>query len=260
MKRLFLFELIGFLAIGSLVIPSLQLIASDKPLPERVTYPDYSSTSNEDELLAQVEFDGQAISFYYSPTQFFDNGIYYSAGTGKVYSFEQKLMHNHDRSLYFYADFGNYYEFTADGILLDPVEILTLHEQEVAIYHLPAAQEIRRKHIGKQNYQSVCTAEIKCKETVYTDLDEFESMVSTWTPVDEIEIKAFGRDFEPLISIQNNWEEHIVHQGQSFSHSIELSFLQTIENKYYIKLFDGNISYYRLNSLQLDQFFDFLNQ
>ncbi len=265
MKLLFLFELIGLLSISLLVYPQIELIASGSPLPERNTLVQSLQQDNPDLLLAQTEFEDQTISFYYNPNQLFDKGIYYSSGLGKNYSFQQNSVHNEDYTIYFFADFGCQLEFMADGQILQPVEILEIKTEdifeEIAIYHLHADQNILRKYKGKENYTSFCEVSQNCRDTVYTDLEELYLMIRPWIKMDEKDINKHGKEFEHIVSIQDNWLEHHVPSGYAETHSIEISFLQTIGSYYYLKFkTDTETVYYQISKSQLDQFNDFLNQ
>ena len=264
MKLLLLFELIGLLSIGILVYPQIQLIAASDSLPERETLESQAQKENTDLLLASTEFEHTTISFYYANNQMFDQGIYYSSGLDKIYSFNQMMIHSDDYTLYFYADFGNHEEFMANGKRIEPVEILEIRTDEItmdiAIYHLQADQKILRKYKEKENYTSFCKTDENCIDTVYTDIDEFYDMVKLWTPVHEKDINSYGKQFESIVVIEDNWKEHILTQGTSSTHTLEISFLQTIGSTYLIKINGREVSYYSITESQLDQLNDFLNQ
>ena len=271
MRKVMLFQLISILLFAGVLWPSFQYLLSGQPLPERevkTSEPVVQQAADDGIKVAETTFFDQTISFYHYEDSSY---LYYSSDkSGKpVHQNIQTEVHDDESTIYFYADLENEYRITENGTELKPVEILQITTENmeftVPIYYLNKTKTIRM--IDKEetsDYSFYCSNTSFCDASALIDPESFEAHIasSSWKEIEYVHVKRYIRNFSRICSISDNWQTYSVSMGgRNYGSSITLDWVQTEQNRYFFKLYNGFTSEttcYELNARQMDALSEFL--
>ena len=137
-------------------------------------------------LLATVQFDNQAIEFYYDINDKVNNGLYYSAyGKKQRITYPQNLIISADGQFYFYADFANEFEVYQNEERLNPYQTIEVNLEHLSItiplYQLNKNETILLKPVSAEHdYSFACSIYSLCSHIETMHPDELDFFIEKW--------------------------------------------------------------------------------
>ncbi len=207
------------------------------------------------EILAETEFDGMKITFYYDASIMDGDGLYYANDRDGFQYPHHYVLNSSDYSTIFFVDLSEYLVYE-DDFLVEPMDrfIVKTHygSCEAAIYHLDATKECWRIGKNQKEFRLLSCAEgadgksMICSGGFELSAEEYERMGASWkeieNPDETIEYQVFMsvRDNKVPISSSNSVP------SETFYAKAEIS-----DDQWIVRVEKEDVQYYELNGEQI---------
>lgn len=207
------------------------------------------------EILAETEFDGMKITFYYDASVMDGDGLYYANDRDGFQYPHHYVLNSSNQSMFFFVDLSEYLVYE-DDFLVEPTDrfIVKTHygSYEAAIYHLDATKKCWKIGKGQKEFRLMSCAEgaggksMLCSGGFELSAEEVERMDISWK---EIENPDKAIEYQIFMSVRDN--KVPISSSNSVPSDIFYAKAEISDDKWIIRVEKEDVQYFELNGEQI---------